>query len=180
MSSMQSKNDPSKNGNKGRAHVPRRWSSNPFSRTGPVARLFGMERQARKLAAEGIRFKGTGNLQSAFIKFQLAASSEKNLRFAADLHEMAADTMFEIAGTSIEQSKKDSCFLAAGEEFRCAAAKLAKVDKEKAAKLYIRAGNCCAHVNAHAFAKNDFQVALTLTSKRTLCNWLRAQVDALE
>ena len=89
--------------------VPRRWSRNPFSKTGPVARLFGMERQARKLAAEGARLKGMGNLQSAFTKFQFAASSEKNPRFSADLHEMAADTMFEIVGRTRDD--------AAGEAF---------------------------------------------------------------
>lgn len=180
MNVAQENQDSAKNGKNGMRAVPRRWSRNPFSKTGPVARFFGMERQARKFAAEGARLKRTGNLQSAFIKFQLAASSEKNPRFSADLHEMAADTMFEIAGANIEQSKKDSCLLSAVEEFRHAAIKLANADKEKAARLYIRAGNICNHIGARASAKKDFQEAHGLTSKRMLRNWLTAQMDALE
>ena len=180
MTVEQDKQDSAKEEKNGVRTAPRRWSRNLLSKTGPVARFFRMEREARKLASEGARLRSTGNLQGAFVKFQLAASNEKNSGFAADLHEMAADTMFEIAGTHIEKSKKDSCLLAAAEEYRNAALKRADVHQEKAAMLYIRAGTLSIQVGVSASAKNDFQAASDLTSRQTLYNWLRMQMAQLE
>ena len=180
MTVNQDKQDSAKEEKNGRRTAPRRWSGNLLSKTGPIARFFRMEREARKLASEGARLKSTGNLQGAFIKFQLAASKEKNPGFAADLHEMAADTMFEIAGIHIEKSKKNPCLMDAAGEYRYAALKRAEVHQEKAAMLYIRAGTLSIETGASDSAKNDFQEAFELTSKQTLRNWLRMQMAQFE
>ena|GEM_PF-2835993 len=164
--------------NGARRITPRQWSGNLFSNKGPIARFFKMGREARKLATEGLHLKSSGNLQGAFIKFQLAASKEGDPGFNADLHEVAADTMVEIAGVYLEVSKKNPCLLDAAAEYRCAALKRTEIDEEKAARLYGLAGNLSQQAGAPNLAKNDFQSAYDLTSKQSLRTWLRAQMAA--
>jgi len=165
--------------NGARRTTPRQWSGNLFSNKGPIVRFFKMEREARKLATEGLRLKSSGSLQGASLKFQLAASKEKDPGFRADLHEVAADTMVEMAGIYLEVFKKNPCLLEAAEEYRCAALKRIELeDKEKAARLYSLAGNLSRQAGAPNLAKNDFQSAYELTSKQSLRTWLRAQMAA--